>query len=347
MKLNRTCRKNNQTLVMSENDHCVKEPQNPEFTGKSVFSVGRQKYLPRSHTRKTLTQAVQLRADETLRKLAVERGDEKIIAVTSRDIVAAEAHYHVSCYKNFTSTKGYRPSSTNEKTDNEDTLYQKAEEEAYSELWHYVKDDLVCNQAIVPLAALLDKLRRSILSRGINSVKDSTRTHFRRKLEARFPEELHIFPDSRGKLLVMPQSLDAKELACRCQSLKVELALWKSKTATVTDVLDKASLHLRGVVKEAQQSTPWPLHPTDFENMPACGPSDLERFFLSLLSGDPDNTAPSARIKTLVDSFSQDVIYAVTRGQQKPPKHYLLAYGIKTTHQNGEQTWPWSILRYS
>jgi len=112
---------------------------------KECVFCGKTKYLPRSHTRETLTQAVQLRADETLRKLAVERGDEKIIAVTSRDIVAAEAHYHVSCYKNFTSTKGYGPSSTNEKTDNEDTLYQKAEEEAYSELWHYVKDDLVCN----------------------------------------------------------------------------------------------------------------------------------------------------------------------------------------------------------
>ena len=147
MKLNRTCKKNSQTPVMSENDHCVKEPQNPEFTGKSVFSVGRQSTCL-AHTHQVvprLTQAVQLRADETLRKLAVERGDEKIIAVTSRDIVAAEAHYHVSCYKNFTSTKGYGPSSTNEKTDNEDTLYQKAEEEAYSELWHYVKDDLVCN----------------------------------------------------------------------------------------------------------------------------------------------------------------------------------------------------------
>jgi len=70
--------------------------------------------------------------------------------------------------------------------------------------------------------------------------------------------------------------------------------------------------------------------------MPACGPSDLKRFFLSLLSGDPDNTAPSARIKTLVDSFSQDVIYAVTCGQQKPPKHYLLAYGIKTLTGNVE-----------
>ena len=45
---------------------------------------------------------MQLRADQTLRKCAIQKGDEKILAVTSRDIVAAEAHYHVSCYKNYT-----------------------------------------------------------------------------------------------------------------------------------------------------------------------------------------------------------------------------------------------------
>ncbi len=52
--------------------------------------------------REKLTKAVQLRVDETLRKFAIQKGDEHIIAVTSRDIVAAEAHYHTSCYKNYT-----------------------------------------------------------------------------------------------------------------------------------------------------------------------------------------------------------------------------------------------------
>ena len=50
-------------------------------------------------TREKLVQEVRLRADQTLRECAIQKADERILAVTSRDIVAAEAHYHISCYK--------------------------------------------------------------------------------------------------------------------------------------------------------------------------------------------------------------------------------------------------------
>ena len=65
------------------------------FCSKDKFQKG-------SKSRGKLTQAVQLKADQTLRKCAIQKGNGKILAVTSRDIVAAEAHYHVSCYKNYT-----------------------------------------------------------------------------------------------------------------------------------------------------------------------------------------------------------------------------------------------------
>lgn len=61
----------------------------------------KDKYQKGSKSREKLIQAVQLRADQTLRKCATQKGDENILAVTSRDIVAAEAHYHISCYKNY------------------------------------------------------------------------------------------------------------------------------------------------------------------------------------------------------------------------------------------------------
>ena len=47
--------------------------------------------------REKLVQAVQLRADTTLRHCAILNNDARILAITSRDIVAAEAHYHASC----------------------------------------------------------------------------------------------------------------------------------------------------------------------------------------------------------------------------------------------------------
>ena len=77
-----------------------------------------------------------------------------------------------------------------------------------------IEDNLLYTKSVVPLADLQDMLKSLILSKGISNVKDSTKKHFRQKLESRFIAEFHTFPDSQGKLLVMPQSLDAKEVAC-------------------------------------------------------------------------------------------------------------------------------------
>ena len=59
-------------------------------------------------------------------------------------------------------------------------------------------------------------------------------------------------------------------------------------------------------------------------------------FFLGLLTGDPENKNPSQRVKIVIESLSQDIVYAVTCGQQKPPKHFLLPYAVKTLTGNVE-----------
>lgn len=42
------------------------------------------------------------------------------------------------------------------------------------------------------------------------------------------------------------------------------------------------------------------------------------------------------RVKMLLESFSQDRIYAVTCGETKPPKQIFLSYGVKTLTGNVE-----------
>ena len=83
--------------------------------------------------------------------------------------------------------------------------------------------------------------------------------------------------------------------------------------------------------------TPWPYHPSDVKN---CGhisiPNHLERFLFDIISADPDNKNQPQTVTTLVQSFSQDITYAVTRGQHKPPKHLLLPYAVKMLTGNVE-----------
>jgi len=63
------------------------------------------KFMKNPKSREKLIQAVQLRADTTLRHCAILNNDARILAITSRDIVAAEAHYHAASYKSYTNIK--------------------------------------------------------------------------------------------------------------------------------------------------------------------------------------------------------------------------------------------------
>ena len=64
---------------------------------KECIFCERPKYVNR--TLEKLVKTIQLRVDQTLRQIATERCDERILAITSSDIVAAEAHYHRTCYR--------------------------------------------------------------------------------------------------------------------------------------------------------------------------------------------------------------------------------------------------------
>ena len=62
----------------------------------------------------------------------------------------------------------------------------------------------------------------------------------------------------------------------------------------------------------------------------------MKRFLEVLLTGKANKKAPSPKIDMLTQSFSQDLIYAVTGGRHKPPKHIQLSYGVKTLTGNVE-----------
>lgn len=174
-----------------------------------------------------------------------------------------------------------------------------------------------------------------MLASGIEKLHDSTRKHIHRKLASELEDSLQIFPDDKGKLLVVPDSVTLRDVVVENQILERELIIWKGK---ITDLnkIDQAASQIRTAIKHLQATTPtpWPYHPGDAENFSI--PPQLERFFVGLLTGDPDTDSQTHRVTTLVSSFSQDMVYAVTCGQHKPPKHILLPYAVKTLTGNVE-----------
>ena len=74
-----------------------------------------------------------LRADESIRKIATAKNDSKILAIASRDLVAAEGCYHRSCYKAYTWHKKSSTSTTSVTSEDEES-YARIESAAYEML---------------------------------------------------------------------------------------------------------------------------------------------------------------------------------------------------------------------
>ena len=59
-------------------------------------------------------------------------------------------------------------------------------------------------------------------------------------------------------------------------------------------------------------------------------------FLHTLLARDGECTNPSERVRQLATSFGSDLVYAVTYGKTKPPKHILLPFAVKSLTGNTE-----------
>lgn len=326
--MKKSCRRSSSTESRVYNPICI-------FCDKDKFQKG-------SKTREKLTKAVQLRADQTLRKCAIQRGDDKIIAITSRDIVAAEAHYHVSCYKNYTRDVAKTPGSEKEigtakdnQTDKSSHLNQVVDN-AFENLFQYIRSDIIPNKKIVPVTSLTEKLE-SFIPDGVAQIPKSTRKHIRRTLETVLKDSVHIFQDDKGKLLLVPDSVTLEDVVLENQVLQRELKVWKSKSTNFEKLVDQASNVIRSDIREKLKSTPWPYHPSDIQDAGhMILPNHLERFMVGLLTGDPDIKNVTQKTTTLVQSISQDIIYAVTCAKHKPPKHIILPYAVKALTGNVE-----------
>ena len=280
-----------------------------------------------------LVKASQLKVDHKLRQIAVAKRDKKILAITSRDIVAAEARYLRSCYRDYT-----RPQQKFHEEQSVSGKANDAEYDAFTDLFRYIRTDVLDAEAVITMVDLTKTLESFIQSRGTEGLSESTKKHIRRKIEAEFGSTIEIFPDEKGKLLVMPGNLSKKEVVKSKIVLAKELAKMKLKVTEIQGIVDQSAVYMRNAILDMKWATPWPILPSGVCIEQFSVPEVLYRFLMGLLTSNPVMKNPSPRVKMLVQSFSEDIIYAVTCGMTKPPKHILLSYGVKTLTGNIEIT---------
>ena len=82
----------------------------------------------------------------------------------------------------------------------------------------------------------------------------------------------------------------------------------------------------------------WPPKPSQLTEEEINLPDEVRVFLATLLTGNskyPEEPC-SSKVQRLVNSFGQDMVFGVTGGRKKPPKHILLPYAVKTLTNNVE-----------
>ena len=251
----------------------------------------------------------------------------------SRELVAAEAWYHRSCYREYTRAPNEKKSDIENTVDHEgqrDDLMN----EAFEELFTYIRTDLLENPRLITMVELKEILLSFMRAKGISG--EVPAKNLKRKLQAEFGEILQ-FEDllNNNKLTIIPSTLSKVHLAKEC--LELSKRLKKREASSGRDAtIKEAGLDIREAVRSHKIESHWPPKPSDLYEYAVSLPGKFDTFLYTLLTG---NTQPPVeypqRIQRLVNSFGQDIVYAVTAGKQRPPKQ-VLPYAVKTLTNNVE-----------
>ena len=147
------------------------------------------------------------------------------------------------------------------------------------------------------MVGLTKKLESFLQLRGVEKLSESSKKHIRRRIEAEFGSTLEIFPDDKGKLLVMPGNLSLKETVQRKIVLEQELEKMKLKVTEVQGIVDKSAVFMRQAILDMKWTVPWPILPCHLSMDQFPVPECLHRFLMGLITSDPVMKNPTPRVR--------------------------------------------------
>ena len=186
------------------------------------------------------------------------------------------------------------------------------------------------------MSELTEILVTLMTSLGCQQIKVSTKKHIRRKLETEFGDSLHIIHDSKGKLIVYPDNLSRDQLACDVVTLKTQLQADKHTNTEPLSVVTKAALQIRSDIKLQDVKDEWPQQPSELTPDSANLPDSVIHLLHTVITGKPQTANTSALAYRQTNSIGQDIIYAVTCGKRRLPKHILIPAVVKSLTGNVE-----------
>ena len=292
------------------------------FCRKYVYFAKRhQSIKKKSRTRENLVSCCELRADEKIRIAAQLKNDERINTISTDELVAKEASYHKSCYRDY--TRDYQEKSS-KAAESEKEEYVAVKKELFELRDHPV---LMEYSKLTDIAETVMKKNRE--------TDDSVILHFKKNLRRKIELSLSgfYFIAVDRKTYVYPDTLTVEDTIIQLIKAKNDLVNIKKmsndhQTVVYTDRL------IRKEIRNINNVIPWPPKPKDLE-VTNFKVSEYLNIFMNVVLGDRIE-CNSNRVERLKLSFSQNLTYAASNGSVKTPRSILYPYHIKSLTNNTE-----------
>ncbi|CAH3188108.1 unnamed protein product, partial [Porites evermanni] len=102
---------------------------------------------------------------------ATQKNDSKILALVSRELVAAEACYHRTWYGSYTRPEGSSSVNTDMSSESPDDEYARLESDAYQMLFDFIRSDVIENEKVVRLSEMTQLLLQYLMSLGAKELQ--------------------------------------------------------------------------------------------------------------------------------------------------------------------------------
>ena len=291
-----------------------------------------------------------------LKKAAEVTCNESILLqIRGKDLVASEARYHPSCYRNTTRFLSKK-------------LPQEKEDTSYSESYAQFCKDVIEKQILKKQAAFRMKKLTSKFKKTVQKVQGIKASNYRsynlkKRLQRTYPQLQFLRPNRRYKSeIVISRTVEAKDLAVDLVSLQEQIvsssdsdtssgsesdtnlhrshpSQGENKDTSFSDVYFTAR-KLRIAVQSVNVETAWPPTAQDLTLDVArlLVPAQLYNFLAWLIGAldepsENDHVTVSDQHDLLILSMAQDIIYNSSGGRKQMPKHSALAMTVR--HMTG------------
>ena len=237
----------------------VLRDNNQTVLPKMCIFCKRNKYVKRRLEK--LIQCVELRAVESIREAAKGSDNYDLISLASKDLVAAEAHYHASCYKSFT----LKPQSENKSSaqSTENAIYKEVQLESFKLLAEYMHEE-IAKDNILCYSNLLTKMEELMSARG-EEMKKPAKLFLRRNIDKHFKDVDSINIDN--KTYFYRNTLTQKSLVENNIKLKSEIDSLNKRVKELEElsIIERCGHLIQKDITKMKDRLPWPPRPQDLD----------------------------------------------------------------------------------